>query len=455
MDCDACNNLLLDYLYEELDEVRAAAMREHLRGCASCAEPFERLTLGRRAARSLPVLEAPAPSVSLIAAIHAATPAAKLRLVSGSSVAVEPAEGANGRFPRWLQRVGEVAMRRQVAMAAVFLLMIGFGLSYNQFQAPTRPLPSSDDPGGMVIPAREVPTPPPPGGAPARAADLRRTFARGGTVERSAEHRVAPTPRPSTTALDELPAPAQASQQVAQGAARAPDNTSGTANAERDDNTVNGLPTAYRDQPAAAPPAVGSAVTSEQVSGDPSFDRGMPRLQVPQPNNVAQQNDAAQQNNAIQQSVGGAAQAQQGNALEQQALNRGRAPYGAGGTAEGWQGLQQQGDTHHAQGQTDQAVDAWRRALTADPPTAERTTIARRLYNALLRSGRQREASEVYAMYLMRANNTTELGSQVPSTPTSSVQRPAVSRPMPSSRAPVRRSRQAPSATDAYSNVGL
>ena len=33
-------------------------------------------------------------------------------------------------------------MRRQVAMAAVFLLMIGFGLSYHQLQAPTRPLPT-------------------------------------------------------------------------------------------------------------------------------------------------------------------------------------------------------------------------------------------------------------------------------------------------------------------------
>ena len=438
MDCDACNNLLLDYLYEELDEVRAAAMREHLHGCASCAEAFERLTLGRRAARSLPVLEAPTPSASLIAAIHAAAPAPRLRLVSGSSVAVEPSEGSKGRFPRWLQRIGEVAMRRQVAMAAVFLLMIGFGLSYNQFQAPTRPLPSSDDPGAMVIPAREVPTPPPPGGAPARAADSRRTLARGGATERSAEHRAAQAPRPAT-AQDEAPVPASAPQPVAQGAARAPANTLGTANAERDDNTVNGLPTAYRNQPGAPPPSVGAVATSEQVSGDPGLDRGMPRLQV------------APQNSAIQQNVGGAVQAQQGNALEQQALNRGRAPYGA----EGWQGLQQQGDAHQAQGQTDQAVDAWRRALTADPPTAERTAIARQLYNTLLRSGRQREASEVYAMYLMRANNTTELGSQVPSTPTNSVQHPVVSHPMPSSRAPMRRSRQAPAATDAYSNMGL
>ena len=80
--------------------------------------------------------------------------------------------------------------------------------------------------------------------------------------------------------------------------------------------------------------------------------------------------------------------------------------------------------------------------------------IARQLYNTLVRSGRQREASEVQAMYLFRANNTTELGSQVPSAPTPSVQHPVTSHPMPS-RAPARRSRQAPSAIDSYGNLGL
>jgi hypothetical protein len=434
MDCDACNNLLLDHLYEELDEARSAAVRDHLKGCDACAEAFDRLALGRRAARSLPVLHAPAPSAALLAAIQATTPAPKLRLVTGSSVAVEASEATRGRFPRWLQRVGEVAMRRQVAMAAVFLLMIGFGLSYNQFQAPTRPLPSSDDPGPMVIPAREVPAPTGPATASARVAENRRSAPRGGTGDRPAEHRLPPPARTLSPVADEaasIPTPTpQIAQPVATGSEPA-----------RDDTTDHGAPTAYRNLPTAPPVAVGSVVTAERVSGDPGLDRGMPRLQV------------AQQSNAVQQGQGVPA-TQTGNAMEQQALNRAQNQFGSTGTAEGWRGLDQEAEAHRAQGRTDQAIDAWRRALTSDPPAAERATIARRLYNSLVQSGRQREASEVFAMYLMRANNTNELANQVPSNSNSTVTRPAPSRSMPS-RAPVQRRAVSPAATDSYSNMGL
>ena len=172
MDCEACNNLLLDFLYDDLDEVRAAAVRRHKDGCATCASSFERLAGGRRLARSLEPVEAPAPGVALLEAIQKAAAEAREREASRDGTSESPAsvapvipiEQASRRVPAWLYRVGEVAMRRQVAMAAVFLLMIGFGLRYYQYQSPTRPTENSDEPSGEVIPATELRTP----AAPAR-----------------------------------------------------------------------------------------------------------------------------------------------------------------------------------------------------------------------------------------------------------------------------------------------
>ena len=164
MDCEAFNDLLIDYLYDELDEVRRAAMRKHLETCAACNEASDRLSRGRHAACSLALIEAPPPNGALLEAMQAsaAIRAEPLRDGHGGSVASVVPTGARARIPRWMRRVGEMAMQRQVAMAAVFLLMIGFGLSYHQPQAPTRPVQTSDEPGAQVIPATELPAADPP-----------------------------------------------------------------------------------------------------------------------------------------------------------------------------------------------------------------------------------------------------------------------------------------------------
>lgn len=122
MDCEACNDLLIDYLYDELDEVRRAAMRKHLEGCSTCNDSCERLSRGRHAARSLAPIEAPPPSGALLQAIQAAAAAnaEPRREGHGGSVAPVVPIDARARIPRWVRRVGEMAMRRQVAMAAVF-----------------------------------------------------------------------------------------------------------------------------------------------------------------------------------------------------------------------------------------------------------------------------------------------------------------------------------------------
>src|SRR3954470_23217005 len=71
MDCETCNDLLLDLAYGGLDEVRAAAVRKHADGCAECREALRRITRGRALARQLPVEEPPAVSAVLRAAIDA------------------------------------------------------------------------------------------------------------------------------------------------------------------------------------------------------------------------------------------------------------------------------------------------------------------------------------------------------------------------------------------------
>ena len=59
MDCEKFEPLLLDELYEELDEVTSAAVKRHASGCARCAGDRSRACAPREASRSLPMLEVP------------------------------------------------------------------------------------------------------------------------------------------------------------------------------------------------------------------------------------------------------------------------------------------------------------------------------------------------------------------------------------------------------------
>jgi hypothetical protein len=81
---------------------------------------------------------------------------------------VVPFAPRDGRVSRWFERVGELAMRRQVAMAAVFLIMIGVGLIF--YQSHPRPTDAQDDRTPDVVPAVEIT--PSNGGAQAGAGRL-------------------------------------------------------------------------------------------------------------------------------------------------------------------------------------------------------------------------------------------------------------------------------------------
>ena len=109
MDCEKFEPLLLDELYEELDELTSAAVKRHVAGCARCASILSGLTATRRMV-SLPLVPAPAGLEDRI--LVAAKEAQKVVPI-------------RGRMSRALSMAGSWAMRPQTAMAAVFLLMIG------------------------------------------------------------------------------------------------------------------------------------------------------------------------------------------------------------------------------------------------------------------------------------------------------------------------------------------
>ena len=109
MDCEKFEPLLLDELYEELDELTSAAVKRHVAGCARCASILSGMT-ATRAMVSLPLVPAPA--------------GLEDRILAAAKEA-EKVVPLKSRMSRMLSVAGSWAMRPQTAMAAVFLLMIG------------------------------------------------------------------------------------------------------------------------------------------------------------------------------------------------------------------------------------------------------------------------------------------------------------------------------------------
>ncbi|MBX3186871.1 MAG: zf-HC2 domain-containing protein [Labilithrix sp.] len=109
MDCEKFEPLLIDELYDELDEVTSAAVKRHVSGCSRCASILNGMRATRRAV-VLPVVEVPAGLEDRI--LSAVKEAQKVTPIQS-------------RTSRIISLAGSWAMRPQTAMAAVFLLMIG------------------------------------------------------------------------------------------------------------------------------------------------------------------------------------------------------------------------------------------------------------------------------------------------------------------------------------------
>lgn len=114
MDCERFDKTTLDLLYGELDELSAAAARRHLHHCTRCQGIWNKLRVTKEIA--LVPLEEPPPDLfeSILAAERQAESALPLPQ----------------RFSRLVSIVAGYAMRPQLAMAALLLLMIGSSLLF-------------------------------------------------------------------------------------------------------------------------------------------------------------------------------------------------------------------------------------------------------------------------------------------------------------------------------------
>ena len=109
MDCEQFDHHVLDALYGELDELTTADLLRHVEGCSRCKDAYA----GLRATRDVGVLPLLEPSQGLEARI------------------LDAVRGAQAKTP-WPRKVlraltwaGSHAMRPQLAMAAVFSLVVG------------------------------------------------------------------------------------------------------------------------------------------------------------------------------------------------------------------------------------------------------------------------------------------------------------------------------------------
>ena len=146
MDCEKFDRIVLDLLYDELDELTSAATRRHMEHCARCRA----IGSGLRATRevgALPMVEPPE-GLSL-RILHAEEQATQLLPIGK-------------RLGRGLSLLAGYAMRPQVSMAALLMLMIGSSLFFLRAQpgdrehvlVTERGVPESDNESVTIVPKK-------------------------------------------------------------------------------------------------------------------------------------------------------------------------------------------------------------------------------------------------------------------------------------------------------------
>jgi hypothetical protein len=112
MDCEKFDQHVLDALYDELDELTRAALERHMAGCARCAQAYA----GLKATREVAVLPLEEPSDDLE------------RRILDAAILAQRKTPIGKRVVRALAWAGSHAMRREFAMAAVAVLVLGSSL---------------------------------------------------------------------------------------------------------------------------------------------------------------------------------------------------------------------------------------------------------------------------------------------------------------------------------------
>ena len=194
MDCEKFDRIVLDLLYDELDELTAAAARRHMEHCARCRA----IGSGLRATREVGALPLVEPPDGL-----------ELRILQAEEQATQLLP-IGKRLGRGLSLLAGYAMRPQVSMAALLMLMIGSSLFFLRAQpgdrehvlVTERGVPESDNESVIIVPKKaDAPE-------PARVAAHPTANPR---VEEAAPRRDrAPEPKP-----EPAPAPAPAQQYAA------------------------------------------------------------------------------------------------------------------------------------------------------------------------------------------------------------------------------------------------
>jgi len=164
MNCAACQELLLDLAYGELDEARAAQAQAHLAGCAECRAELAKI----RATRSMfgagvELVEQPGPAFDarILAAAREVAASAAQRAPSGSartSSGGSPPAKAPVRRARWSRAI----LASSVAAAAMLALFVS---TERRVSEPLAAITASEGPArksiqGAPAPAAEVPAAP-------------------------------------------------------------------------------------------------------------------------------------------------------------------------------------------------------------------------------------------------------------------------------------------------------
>lgn len=147
MDCEKFDRVMLDLFYEELDEITSAAAKRHTEHCTRCRDISVRL----RATREVGALPLVDPPEGLEQRILLAERRVRAELPAGQ------------RFGRAISVLAGYAMRPQLAMAALLLLVIGSSLlllrgrpgQQQNVLVTERGVPESEAEAVAIVPLRE------------------------------------------------------------------------------------------------------------------------------------------------------------------------------------------------------------------------------------------------------------------------------------------------------------
>ena len=113
MNCESFDDVVLDLLYGEGEATVAAEARRHVSSCARCKKVYDSLDLARE---ELQIDELPIPT------------GLESRILTAAAMARPPRLGFWSALDRFISVAGALAMRPQVAMGALLVLMCGSSL---------------------------------------------------------------------------------------------------------------------------------------------------------------------------------------------------------------------------------------------------------------------------------------------------------------------------------------